>query len=389
MVKAKQCAQLALYLPNLDGGGAERMMVNLASGFARRGLQVDLVLADARGPYLADVGPGVNVVDLRSAGVMASLPKLVSYLRSRRPEAVLATLNHASVAALLARKLSAVPVRAVVRESNMMFPSPTRSSKSRALKAATRFFYPWADAYIAVSQGVADDLQRFARLEHHKVHTIYNPVISKSLFEKLEVTPEHPWFGADAAAKLPVVLGVGRLTGQKDFATLLRAFAAAQKVRPARLVILGEGERREELERLAHTLGISERVSLPGFVDNPFALMARADTFVLSSRHEGLPGALIQAMACGCKVVSTDCPSGPSEILKGGKLAPLVAVGDDTKLAQAIAESLALPAANPELRTRALDFSEEKIIPQYLEVLLPGYRNAGYGNAGYGDATRA
>lgn len=382
MVKAKQRAQLALYLPNLDGGGAERMMVSLASGFARRGLHVDLVLAEARGPYLADVGPGVNVVDLRSSGVLASLPKLVSYFRRRRPEAVLATLNHASVAALLARKLSAVPVRAVVRESNMMFPSPTRSTKSKALKAATRFFYPWADAYIAVSQGVADDLQRFAHLERHKVHTIYNPVISESLFEKLKATPEHPWFGADDdAARLPVVLGVGRLTGQKDFATLLRAFAAAQKVRPARLVILGEGERREELEGLARTLGISERVSLPGFVDNPFALMARADTFVLSSRHEGLPGALIQAMACGCKVVSTDCPSGPSEILKGGKLAPLVAVGDDTKLAQAIAGSLALPAANPELRVRALDFSEEKIVPQYLEVLLPGYRDAGDGDA--------
>ena len=169
------------------------------------------------------------------------------------------------------------------------------------------------------------------------------------------------------------MLGVGRLGVQKDFPTLIRAFAAVRGDTDARLVILGEGEKRAELEALIRDLGLAGRAALPGFADNPFSYMARADTFVLSSRFEGLPGALIQAMACGCKVVSTDCPSGPAEILRGGELAPLVPVGDVPALAAAISASLKRPAAPPALAARAHDFSEAHTLPGYLEVLLPEY----------------
>lgn len=359
---------ISLYLPNLDGGGAERMMVNLASGFAARGFTTDLVLAEARGPYLEQLAPEVNVVDLKSSGVAASLPRLVRYLRQHRPGALLATLNHASVVALLGRHLANVRTRTVIRESNMLFPYKTPALRQRFLKASVRLLYPSASAHVAVSQGVADDLQKFVRLNPKRVHTIYNPVVVAGLLERARLTPEHPWFGTDTPGP-PVLLGVGRLAGQKDFGTLIRAFAAVRRVRAARLIILGEGERRVDLEALAAELDVAEDVSMPGFVDNPFAFMARADLFVLSSRFEGLPGALIQAMACGCRVVSTNCPSGPAEILRGG-LAPLVEVGNAEALAQAILETLNAPV-RPELRARALDFSEETIIPQYLRVLLP------------------
>ncbi len=364
--------RIALYLPNLDGGGAERMMVNLASGFVKRGLATDLVLAEARGPYLEQVAPEVNVVDLKSSGVAASLPRLVRYLRQHQPEALLATLNHANVAAILGCRLA--HIRVIVRTSNMLFPHKTSSLRQHSLKESARLLYPLADAHIAVSKGVADDLQKFVRLDPKKVHAIYNPVVTSSLLERARLVPEHPWLAdeSESAVRPPVLLGVGRLTGQKDFPTLIRAFAAVRRMQAARLIILGEGAQRANLEALAAELGVAEDVSLPGFAENPFAFMARADLFVLSSRFEGLPGALIQAMACGCKVVSTDCPSGPAEILKGGQLAPLVPVGDVEALTQAILATLNEPTPRPELRNRAFDFSEENTIPQYLKVLLPG-----------------
>ncbi len=252
----------------------------------------------------------------------------------------------------------------------MLFPHKTSSLRQHALKESARLLYPLADAHIAVSQGVADDLGKFVRLNPNKVHAIYNPVVTNDLLERARLTPDHPWLADKSESSPPVLLGVGRLTGQKDFPTLIRAFATVRRAQAARLIILGEGERRAQLEALATELGVAEDVSLPGFVDNPFAFMAQADLFVLSSRFEGLPGALIQAMACGCKVVSTDCPSGPAEILKGG-LAPLVPVGDAEALAQAMLETLNDPAPRPELRDRALHFSEETTIPQYLQVLLP------------------
>ncbi len=370
---------IALYLPNLDGGGAERMMVNLASGFAKRGLNTDLVLAEARGPYLEQVAPEVNVVDLKSSGVAASLPRLVRYLRQHQPKALLATLNHASVVALLGCRLARVRTRIVIRESNMLFPYRTAALRQRSLKAAVKLFYPLANAHVAVSQGVADDLQDFVKLDPKSVHTIYNPVVTSSLLKRARLAPEHPWLNENAGrstARPPVLLGVGRLAGQKDFGTLIRAFAGVHRVQAARLIILGEGAQRANLEALAAELGVAEDVSLPGFADNPFAFMARADLFVLSSRFEGLPGALIQAMACGCKVVSTNCPSGPAEILKGGQLAPLVPVGDVEALTQAILATLNEPTPRPELRNRAFEFSEETIIPQYLKVLLPDWQGA-------------
>lgn len=367
----KRPTSVALYLPNLDGGGAERMMANLASGFAQRGLKVDMVLAEKRGPYLSNLTPDVEVIDLKSSGVVASLPKLVAYLRRAKPRALLATLPHASAVALLAVKLAGGKTRTVIRESNMLFSGSGKTLRGKVLIQSVKRTYPWADAHITVSQGVAHDLVRFAAPEAEKIHTIYNPVVTPALFAQAAEPLDHPWFAPNSP---PVVLGVGRLVGQKDFETLIQAFAQVRQDKAAKLVILGEGGRLEPLQNLARELGVKNDVAFPGFVQNPFAYMARADTFVLSSKFEGLPGALIQAMACGCKIVSTDCPSGPAEILKGGELAPLIPVGDANAMATAIRAQLDTPQADPRLKARAQEFSDDAIIPEYLDVLLPSWR---------------
>jgi glycosyltransferase involved in cell wall biosynthesis len=195
------------------------------------------------------------------------------------------------------------------------------------------YFYPWADAIVAVSKGVADDLARVARLPRDRIKVIYNPVVTEALFRKAEEPLEHPWFLSGCP---PVILGVGRLTAAKDFPTLIRAFARVRESQLARLLILGEGEKRDSLEKLVRELRLERDVSMPGFMDNPYAYMRKSSIFVLSSCWEGLPNVLIEAMACGCQVISTNCPSGPEEILRGGHYGKLVPVGDAEALAKAI-----------------------------------------------------
>ena len=244
---------IALYLPNLDGGGAERMMVNLGSGFVARGVAVDLVLAAAKGPYLAQVPPPVEVVDLSSPGVMSGLPKLVRYLRRERPRTLLVTLNHAAVVALLAVRLAGVKTRVWVRESNMMFPGEATSLKVRTLRLSVKRFYPWATGHIGVSEGVSRDVARFTGVSPEKIRTIYNPVVTENLARQAQAPLAHSWFSGDGP---PVILAAGRLTGQKDYPTLLRAFKEVRSQRPARLMILGEGQQRGELEALIDELGL-------------------------------------------------------------------------------------------------------------------------------------
>jgi glycosyltransferase involved in cell wall biosynthesis len=199
-----------------------------------------------------------------------------------------------------------------------------------------------------------------------KVHVIYNPVVSPELYEKADAPLEHPWFRSNQP---PVILGVGRHRPQKGFDTLLRAFARVRQETPARLVILGEGPERPNLERLASELGVAADVDMPGFDPNPFRYMRRAGVFVLSSRYEGLPNVLIQALACGCPVVSTDCPSGPSEILDGGRYGALVPVDDVEAMAGAIVRAL-LGQVAPAPSAWLEQFRVEVVAEQYLRVML-------------------
>ena len=359
--------RVALYLPSLRGGGAERVMLDLANGFAARGLATDLVLPQAEGPYLELVDRSVRVVDLSASRVLGSLAGLVRYLARERPDALLTTLTHANLVALWARGVAGVPTRVVVREANTLSQVARgfRRLKNRVLPFLVRRFYPLAYRVVAVSEGVAADLVGPIGLPRELVTVLANPIVTPELARQAAEPLAHPWFEAGAP---PVILGAGRLAPQKDFATLVRAFAELRRRRPARLMILGEGAERARLEALVAELRLGEHVALPGFSDNPFPYMSRAAVFVLSSAWEGMPGALIQALACGARVVATDCKSGPREVLQDGRLGRLVEVGDVAGMASAIDQALDSPPA--PLPAGALDrFGRAAAVDGYLSIL--------------------
>lgn len=352
---------IAIFIPDLRGGGAERSMVNLATGFTEIGLTVDLVLASASGPYLSLLPPSVKVVDLGVPRTVSALPKLVHYLRSTRPEALLSALDHANIVALLAKRVVGGNLRVAVSVRNTLSAEARDAGffNSKILPKLVGILYPWADEIINVSGGVADDLANVTGIPRSRMRVIYNPVVSESMAAQARQAPDHPWL---APGEPPVVLAVGRLTPQKDYPTLLRAFAKARASVRSRLVILGEGDERVKLEELSKELGIDRDVSLAGFQENPFSFMARAGVFVLASRFEGLPGVLIQALACGCPVVSTDCPSGPREILDGGRWGSLVPVGDVDALAQAIESTLSRRASGEDLTPPAESWAPYEVV---------------------------
>lgn len=328
---------LAVFLPSLAGGGAERAMLDLTAEACRQGHSVELVLASCHGPLVDEVADGVVVVDLGRRRTVSAIVPLARYLRRRRPRALLATLEHANVVALLAGRL-APGVRVSVREANTLSRDLAQGPlRSRAVLWLMRRLYARAHNVIAVSRGVAEDLARTLPLPERRVTVIPNPVITPRLEAGARAAPPHPWF---VAGEPPVVLGVGRLTRQKGFDVLLHAFALARQRCASRLMLLGDGEERDALARLALELGVHEDVALPGFAGNPFGHMARAGAFVLSSRWEGLPNALIQAMALGAPAVATDCPSGPAEVLSGSQRSTLVPVDDREAMADAIVRAL-------------------------------------------------
>lgn len=356
---------LALFLPSLAGGGAERVIVDLATTLAAAGHRVDLVLARREGPYLADVPDAVQVVDLGTSRVAAALPALARYLRRRRPHALLSTLEHANVVALLAAR-TAPGVRVVVREANTApLDLGSDGGRGRVVGWLMRRLYPRAHRVVAVSEGVARALRDGLGVPAEKVEVIGNPVVTPRVLAGADRAPAHPWFHDGGP---PVVLGVGRLEPQKGFDVLLRAFAAARARHACRLLILGEGGRRAELEALAADLDVADAVALPGFDPDPFPAMAAAGAFVLSSAWEGLPNALIQAMALSTPAVATDCPSGPAEVTDGGRLGWLVPVGDAAALADAIVEALAggRRPMDVDWRTR---YAPEGIAARYERVL--------------------
>src|SRR5574337_901245 len=317
---------LAVFVYGLSGSGSERRTLTLAAAFA-------------------------------------------DYLRHEQPDVVLSAANHVNDAALWARYITRARTRLVVRASNYLRPPANYTRRDTQLfrPQLAGCFYSWADAIIAVSEGVTDNVARVTGLPRERITTIYNPVVTPELYEKMRAPLDHPWFSPGSP---PVVLGVGRLVAQKDFPNLLKAFARVRAMRKARLVILGEGKERPALEVLARKLGVASDVALPGFVLNPFPYMMRASVFVLSSAWEGLPGVLIEAMACGCPVASTDCPSGPAEILDSGAYGPLVPVGDEVALAKAIFSVLETPPDPERLRAQAALFSVDRATDQYLQVLL-------------------
>jgi glycosyltransferase involved in cell wall biosynthesis len=355
---------IAFFLPSLAAGGAERVTLNLAQGISERGLPVDLVLATAEGPFRDQLPPGVRVVDLGTRRVLRSLVPLTSYLRRERPRVLFSQMDHANVVALWAGRMAGRVTPVIVTVHNTMSQA-NKGGGNLWWPPLLRTFYPWAAAVVAVSRGVADDLARTAGLPREIMEVVYNPVIMPGTLAMASSVPDHPWF---APGQPPVITAAGRLTKQKDFPHLIRAFAMVRQTRQAHLIILGEGEDRADLEALIAELGLTDDVALPGYQENATAYIAGSAVFVLSSAWEGLPTVLIEALAVGARVISTDCPSGPREILQDGRLGTLVEVGNVTALANAIINALDRPA-DPVPTEALAPFTRDAAVDHYLRLL--------------------
>lgn len=361
---------ISVFLPALAGGGAERAMLHLAQGFAQRGIATDLVVAEAAGAYLDMLPPGVRLVNLQAKNpvIISKTLALRQYLQQAQPDALLSALDIVS-SATWAKRLAGVPTRVVMcvqTHLTQQFRDHQPLTGGKVRPQLVRWFYPWADEIVAASQGVALDVATMTQLPSEHIQVIYNPVVTPAVKAKIQTAIAHPWF---APGEPPVVLGVGRLVTQKDFPTLIRAFAVLRQQRSARLMILGEGDQRAKLEALIQALDLGDDVALPGFVDNPYAYMAKASVFALSSIFEGFGNVVAEALAAGTPIVSTDCESGPAEILAGGEYGRLVPVGDAQTLATAIAATLNEPRNSQRLQQRAAAFSLDVVTEQYLQVL--------------------
>ncbi len=356
---------IAIFIPSLRGGGAERAMLLFAQELLRRGYSVDLVVTQKSGPLSEMIPVGVTLIDLNQTRTIKALPGLVRYLRSRRPRALYSTIVHANVIAVLAGVLARTKTPVIIRESNAPVSEPKATWSRWVTFKLVPWTYRWATGIIAVSEGVAAELTAIDPRLAKTMQAIATPVISKELFDLAEEPLKHPWF---QPSEPPVILGVARLQPHKGFINLVRAFREVRAERQVRLVILGEGKEREAILREVASLGLCDDVELAGFVLNPFPYMKRAAVFVLASEYEGLPNVLIQALALCTPSVATDCPSGPREILQGGALGTLVPMRDVPALADGIRTALSSERRRDAANSVQERFGVESATLRYLGI---------------------
>jgi glycosyltransferase involved in cell wall biosynthesis len=364
---------VAVYMHTLYNGGVERVMFNLIQGFLERGIRVDLVLDYLEySPFEKLLPPGTRLLPLGAKSTQKRLPRFIAYLKREKPDAVLSATHFANEVACLAKvaaRCSRGPRTRLVLSEHTNLSADIRDSagrvRPRILAATTRWIYPLADAVVAVSDGVAEDMCRVSGLARKRVTTVYNPIDFAGLERAAAEDVDEPWF---AAGEPPVLVGIGRLEVQKNFPNMLRALKIVRDRVPARLILLGEGSERPHLAALCAEMGLSEVVKMPGFVSNPAAYMARAGVFAMSSSWEGMPVALIEGLALNTPVVSTDCPSGPTEVLHGGMYGELVPMDDSAALAAAIVKVLGgeRKVADADWLAR---FDARTIVEQYLGLM--------------------
>lgn len=390
--------RIALFIDRLTEGGVQHSLLGLAKVFVGMGLNVDLVVGERKPAHEHALPSDVRVHFLQSGGPASKaaheinlrfqmlahtdwrlvrtlpvrwrsfIPGLSHYLTKQAPDAMLSAKTFGNLVAILAKRHAGATTRLVISERGHLSEALARSPKDwkrTLLPPLTRELYPLADSIVAISSQVGDDLAAVTHLKRERITTIHNALLRPSELEAPDA--DHPWFEEES----PVILGAGRLDRAKDFPTLIRAFAKFRAKRKARLMIIGEGKEREKLEQLIAALGLVDDVLLPGFQPNPFPFMKAADLFVLSSNNEGFGNVLVEALASGCTIVSTDCPGGPREILGDGRFGHLVPVADPDAMADAMEAALDSPTPPEQLRARADDFSMDRTAEHYLACLLP------------------
>lgn len=360
------------FAASLRGGGAERVTVHLLTYLDRNRFDPTLVLVQPEGEFLHSVPTDVEVISLNRPRVRYAVPDLIRLLRARKPDVLVSIMRHANATAVVAKLLARSPARIVLTEHSFLSRSVSAESKSVLRMLISRLLYPSSDRVVTVSHGVAADLVSTLSLSPGKTVTIYNPVVGDSLQALMREEVSHPWFSSDRAA--PVILGCGRLTTEKGFRYLVEALSLIRGDTDARLAIIGKGPQRSALKALVDDLELSNRVELLGFQPNPYKFMARADLFVLSSLWEGLGLVLIESMACGTPVISTDCPSGPGEVITDGVDGLLVPPRDPEALSDAIVRVLEDRHLADQLRRngqrRAQDFTVDRSVRQYEELFV-------------------
>ena len=401
---------IALAIPSLrTGGGVVPVVMQLATGLADQGHQVDVVMFSLQIGRLERLSPSVRLVSLdpghdqakgsvpvefrnrvllldiesptwlarwkmwlkilqlckwdpRAAHLFEDVRRtlaMLAYIRQEKPDCILASAPGSEYAVLSAGHFASSPPVLISAIHSALRSSWKPRSKYRLL-------LPHADRLVAVSQGLGKSLANLPYIDESNVSTIYNPVYSDEMPKSCLASPDHPWIQDPSS---PIVLAAGTFLRKKGFASLIRAFGRLSERRSVRLLILGDGKWRQRLEKLVDRLDLNDRVSMPGSVNDPLSYMARAAVFVLSSRQEGFGLVLVEAMACGCPVVSTDCPYGPAEILEGGRWGELVPVGKDAELADAIERTLDNPLPREVLQRRARFFSVDRAIDQYEKLI--------------------
>lgn len=398
---------IGLVLPSLTGGGAERVSLTLAEELLARGHRVDLLVGRLIVAYRSNLPRGLRLyypkqpaadrkllAHCADAGV-ATEGKLVSplrvariwrlmrggnpgvkpglkhalfagfiagYIKKERPDVVMSSLYDADEAAVYAVEQTGRMTRLAL----LMHSSIKRAyTEGEGDLSKARLLYPRSDVLLAVGEGVAEEARQTLSVPAKQVEVIYNPLPYEQIWRRSQEEARHPWF---EAGRPPVVLTVGRDSSQKDYATLIRAVGIARRKMPVRLVIMGRFSARSQadLTELAQSCELGQDLDFIGFDDNPYPYMRRAGVVALASHFEGLPTVLLEALACGTPVVSTDTPYGPQEILEGGKWGQLTPMGNAAEMAQAILKTLQgeRPAAEA-LRRRAADFSTQRAVEAY------------------------
>jgi len=359
--------KISIFLPNLTGGGAERLAIYLAHDWIDRGFKVEIVLMQKHGELLSIVSPEIAIIDLKSRKIRNSIFSLYKYLRVSQPDIIWVGMwpltSTAIISWILAKKVGSI----YVIDHNQLSKSVIQELKVPAffLKMLMKITYPFATGIMTVSNGVKEDLLKLGGFKDNQVKVIYNPAAT-GIPKNMKITKIHKdtiWGeGFDKH-----ILSVGSLSVQKNYSLLIRAFSKISKNLNAKLIILGEGKLRPSLESLISELDLEDSVSLVGFVKDPYPWYLTADLYVLSSDWEGLPTVLIESLECGLPIVSTDCPSGPKEILEDGRYGKLVPTNNPIALSNAIELSLSESHDKTLLMSRADDFSIESISKQYLQ----------------------
>jgi glycosyltransferase involved in cell wall biosynthesis len=361
--------RIACFLATSGHSGVDRVAKNLLPGMAQAGYQVDLLKIQNHGPELTPpLADNLRVIEFKTTHVYTALPELIGYLKTYRPDVLLSDKDRVNRTALIANALAGGVARVALRSGTTV--SINLASRSRLdrfiQRNSMRYLYRHAEAILMPSKGAADDFANYIGIDRSRIAVVPSPIITPRYHECLKQPLDHPWF---KPGEPKVILSVGELCRRKDFTTLIRAFALLKDRYDCRLMIVGEGRARARLEDEVKRLNLQHRVALPGFVDAPYALMREAGLFVLSSLWEGMPVVMIEALAAGTPVVSTNCPSGPEELLRElpGKL--LAEPGNEVSLAEAMAGQLDNPLPAEQLKAAATPYILENSVASYLAAM--------------------